>query len=61
MNTTKLQYRGVPYVASQQENPPSAPVEHIYRGQHYAASLNHEAAPRDPGLEFQYRGHAYHH
>jgi len=36
-------------------------VEHVYRGQHYAAALKHQPAPVDPGLELHYRGQVYHH
>ncbi|MBD2422470.1 DUF4278 domain-containing protein [Cyanobium sp. FACHB-13342] len=61
MGTTKLLYRGVAYDASQHEHPSAEPVEHVYRGQHYAAALKHEPAPVDPGLELHYRGHVYHH
>jgi hypothetical protein len=61
MTTTKLRYRGVPYDASQHEQPSTEPVEHIYRGQHFAAPLKHEVSPVDPAVELHYRGHAYHH
>ena len=57
----KLQYRGVPYDADQHEQPSAQPVEHVYRGQHYAAPLKHDPAAVDPSLELHYRGHAYHH
>lgn len=58
---TRLQYRGVSYDNAQHEQPSSAPVEHTYRGLHFAGSLRHEAATVDPSREFHYRGHDYHH
>ena len=61
MTTTQLRYRGVPYDASQHEQPSPQPVDHVYRGHHYEAPLKHEPGAVDPALELQYRGHAYHH
>jgi hypothetical protein len=58
---TKLQYRGVAYDNATHEHLASTPVEHTYRGQHFEAPLNHEAAPVDPSQELHYRGHVYHH
>ena len=58
---TKLQYRGVAYDNADHEQPSKAPVEHTYRGHHFEAPLNHEAAPVDTDVELQYRGHHYHH
>ena len=58
---TKLQYRGVVYDNATHEHPSSAPVEHVYRGQHFDAPLNHEAADVDVDVELHYRGHLYHH
>ncbi|MFM7086868.1 MAG: DUF4278 domain-containing protein [Cyanobium sp.] len=58
---TRLQYRGVAYDNSRHEQPSSAPVEHIYRGQHFEAPLCHEAAVPDTEVELHYRGHVYHH
>ncbi|MFM2158028.1 MAG: hypothetical protein RLZZ124_502 [Cyanobacteriota bacterium] len=58
---TRLQYRGVSYDNAQHEQPSATPVDHAYRGLHYSASLRHEAAPVDTGLELHYRGQVYHH
>lgn len=58
---TKLQYRGVSYDNTTHEQPSAQPVDHAYRGQHYDASLRHEAADVDVDTEFHYRGHVYHH
>jgi hypothetical protein len=58
---TKLLYRGVIYDSATHEHPSSAPVEHIYRGQHFEAPLNHDIAPVDPSQVLHYRGHVYHH
>lgn len=61
MTATRLQYRGVPYDPRQHEQPSDEPVEHVYRGQHFAAPLRHAASPLDPSVELHYRGHVYHH
>lgn len=58
---TRLQYRGVSYDNSRHEQLPDTPVEHIYRGSHFNASIRHDAADVDPDLELHYRGHVYHH
>ena len=61
MTTTKLQYRGVAYDATQHEHPSQQPVEHVYRGQHFDAPLGHEPADVNTEVELQYRGATYHH
>ena len=58
---TKLHYRGVAYDNATHEHPSSTPVDHVYRGQHFDAALNHEAAAVDTEVELQYRGQVYHH
>jgi len=58
---TRLQYRGVSYDNNLHQPPSAAPVDHIYRGQHYSAALLHEAAKVDSTRSFHYRGHEYHH
>lgn len=58
---TQLHYRGVSYDPASHDHPSSAPVEHVYRGRHYQAPLNHEEAPVDSSIELHYRGHVYHH
>ena len=58
---TRLQYRGVAYDNASHDHPSANPVDHIYRGHHFQAPLNHEAAPVDPLQELHYRGQVYHH
>ena len=58
---SRLLYRGVSYDNSQHQQPSAAPVDHVYRGQHYSAALLHEAAKVDSTRSFHYRGHEYHH
>ena len=58
---TRLQYRGVSYDNAAHQHPSSTPVEHIYRGQHFEAPLNHDVAPIDAIQSLHYRGHVYHH
>jgi hypothetical protein len=58
---TKLRYRGVSYDPAQHEQPPTQPVDHVYRGRHFDASLRHESAPANTEAELHYRGTVYHH
>jgi hypothetical protein len=58
---TRLQYRGISYDNSQHEQASPTPVEHTYRGQHFEAPLQHDAAPVDSSVELHYRGYTYHH
>ncbi|MCP9816928.1 DUF4278 domain-containing protein [Synechococcus sp. GreenBA-s] len=64
MSTTTLRYRGVAYDPAARQHPQAAsaqPVDHVYRGHHYSASLQHAAQAVDPALELHYRGSVYHH
>ena len=64
MSTTTLRYRGVAYDPATRQHPQAASpqsVDHVYRGHHYSASLQHAAQPVDPALELHYRGSVYHH
>ncbi len=62
MNTmSKLQYRGISYETASHEQPAATPVQHAYRGQHFEASLRHEAASVDASVDLLYRGHHYRH
>ena len=58
---TKLQSRGVSYSNANREQVSDKVVDHSYRGQHYSASLRHEAAPVDTQVQLQYRGQVYQH
>ena len=55
-----LCYRGLPYDHSRDERPSSAPLEHVYRGHHYASPLLHQPSHTDEGLDLIYRGTHYH-
>lgn len=58
---TSLRYRGVAYDTASHDQPSAVPVDHVYRGHHYVASLLHESSDQDPEVELHYRGHIYHH
>lgn len=55
-----LCYRGLPYDHAHDECPSAAPVEHVYRGHHYASPLLHQPSLTDEGLDLVYRGSHYH-
>lgn len=61
MPATPLRYRGITYRTSPRGLPSSKPVDHVYRGIHYATSATQETAPVDETLTFRYRGVPYHH
>jgi hypothetical protein len=61
MPTTPLRYRGITYRHSPQGRPCYKPVDHVYRGIHYAASLQQETPAVDETVTFRYRGIPYHH
>jgi hypothetical protein len=54
-------YRGVSYTRDRRDPRPSDALEHVYRGHHYSAALQHSATSPDPTRPFQYRGHDYRH
>lgn len=60
MAHSALCYRGLPYDHSHDERPSAAPIEHVYRGHHYALPLLHQPSPTDEGLDLVYRGSHYH-
>ena len=42
------------------KSPSAAPMEHVYRGHHYASPLLHQPSLTDEGLDLVYRGTHYH-
>ncbi|MCP9859486.1 MULTISPECIES: DUF4278 domain-containing protein [unclassified Cyanobium] len=60
MAHSDLCYRGLPYDHSHDERPSAAPMEHVYRGHHYASPLLHQPSHADEGLDLIYRGTHYH-
>ena len=60
MAHSALCYRGLPYDHSHDERPSAAPMEHVYRGHHYASPLLHQPSLTDEGLDLVYRGNHYH-
>lgn len=60
MTDSTLVYRGVKYESTPHAHPRVEPVEHIYRGVHYADPLRHEPAPVNEFVELHYRGTVYH-
>ncbi len=60
MPRSSLCYRGLPYDHSHDEPPSAVPVEHIYRGHHYAAPLRHQPSPAHEERDLVYRGTHYH-
>ncbi len=59
MKTAQRTYRGVVYDSTKHESMSNACVDHVYRGKHYQAPLNHEAVQPKENLELHYRGSVY--
>lgn len=61
MTHSTLVYRGVPYATDHQPSAVAAqPVEHVYRGVHFADSLTHQPAQAHESVDLHYRGSVYH-
>lgn len=58
---SQLLYRGLPYDRNIQDSRPSDALDHVYRGHHFLAPLQHRVPAVDPAREFHYRGHIYRH
>jgi len=61
MAHSDLCYRGLHYDHSQDAPPSAEPIEHVYRGHHYASPLRHQPSLTDETLDLVYRGTHYHH
>jgi hypothetical protein len=61
MARSALCYRGLPYDHTHDELPSPAPIDHVYRGHHFDASLRHQPSPVDAAQDLVYRGTHYHH
>ena len=60
MAPSALCYRGLPYDHCHDERPSAAPMDHVYRGHHYASPLLHQPSHTDVGLDLVYLGTNYH-
>lgn len=60
MTRSNLCYRGLRYDHSHDVLPAAIPVDHVYRGHHYAASLRHQPSVADQERDLIYRGNHYH-